>query len=128
MKELTEFGKYCRILRIKNGQTMTETAKLLGVSLSYISSIEHGDRKIPVDWRNKIIKIYDLKDNEIVLLDEAISKSPRQCEITIEDIKNAFVNMLKNEEIRNRFKNMLEEYDNNAFEERIKELIETFSK
>lgn len=58
MKSLSEFGMFCRKLRIDNNQILKEMADLLNVSSSYLSAVENGKRKIPDNWYNKISNIY----------------------------------------------------------------------
>ena len=52
---LTNFGKKLRILRINTGETIVEMSEKLGLSTSYLSSIENGKRKIPKHLERKRI-------------------------------------------------------------------------
>lgn len=44
--------------RMKRGYTLTTYAKLLGLSKSYLSGIEHRDFKIPKDKTEQFKKLY----------------------------------------------------------------------
>lgn len=68
----TEFGKWLRTLRISIGIRLYDMSKALGVSSSFISAIETGKKSIPLDFVEKIIKNYDLSDEQIVALKNAV--------------------------------------------------------
>jgi len=95
-KEYTPFGKYFSELRKQRKQSITEAAKLLGVSIAYISSVEHGDREIPSDWRKKIIEIYKLTKDEEKELNEAYFNTPSLKKISLADIEWCMTNMINN--------------------------------
>lgn len=65
--QLTKFGKVIRKLRIEYDMLLGEMAKKIGISSSYLSSIEIGEREIPQNFFEKIkqLNIFsneDLKD------------------------------------------------------------------
>jgi transcriptional regulator with XRE-family HTH domain len=41
---ITNFGKFCRRLRIDNGELLYDMAKKLGVSSAFMSSVENGKK------------------------------------------------------------------------------------
>ncbi|KHF28295.1 Helix-turn-helix domain protein [Anoxybacillus sp. BCO1] len=53
---LTEFGRFCRKLRIDNGELLKHMADKLGVTSSYLSAVENGKRNVPQDWVEKNCK------------------------------------------------------------------------
>ncbi len=57
---ITEFGKEIRKLRIDEGENLSSMSKKLGVSISYLSAIENGNREIPEGFVDKISDIYHL--------------------------------------------------------------------
>ena len=57
---VTALGKFCRKMRIDNGELLMDMAKKLGVSAAFLSKVENGKRKPPEDWENKIIELYEL--------------------------------------------------------------------
>ena len=61
---LTNFGKKLRILRINTGETIVEMSEKLGLSISYLSSIENGKRKIPKDLLENVFKSYDFSKED----------------------------------------------------------------
>ena len=61
---LTNFGKKLRILRINTGETIVEMSEKLGLSTSYLSSIENGKRKIPKDLLENVFKSYDFSKED----------------------------------------------------------------
>lgn len=40
----TKFGEYMRILSVKNHEVMGDIAKLLGVTLPFLSAVENGKK------------------------------------------------------------------------------------
>ncbi|MCQ2086913.1 MAG: helix-turn-helix domain-containing protein [Bacilli bacterium] len=95
-KAYTPFGIYFSNLRKTRKQSITEAAKLLGVSIAYISSVEHGDREIPSDWRTKIPSIYNLNDKEVEELNTSYFETPSSKKISLSDIEYCFTNMINN--------------------------------
>lgn len=69
---LTKFGKYCRKLRIERNEILKDMSEKLGVTVSYLSAVENGNRSIPADWQDKLSKIYALNDLEVHELKIAI--------------------------------------------------------
>ena len=60
---LTAFGRFVRKLRIDTGFSLKNMADNLGVTSSYLSAVELGKRKIPVDWVDKLIEFFNLEDD-----------------------------------------------------------------
>ncbi len=69
---VNNFGKFCRKLRIDNDDLLADMAKKLGVSSAFLSKVEHGDKKPPKEWREKIISIYNLDKNKTKELDDCL--------------------------------------------------------
>ncbi len=68
---VTDLGKKLRKIRIDNDEISFDMAKKLDISVSYLSAIENGKRKIPKDFAEKLFKIYQLNDD----MKEKIMKS-----------------------------------------------------
>ena len=68
----TEFGKWLRTLRISIGIRLYDMSKALSVSSSFISAVETGKKSIPLDFVEKIIINYDLSDEQIAALKNAV--------------------------------------------------------
>ncbi len=84
----TKYGEFMRIQRVKNHEVMGDTAKLLGVKLSFVSAVENGKRNIPVEWYEKIVKHYELSYDEQMELKNAINESRTQMKINLVDSNN----------------------------------------
>lgn len=83
---VTEYGKILRKIRIDKGELLGDMADCLNISSSYLSSIETGVRNIPIDFTDKIIKVYNLSTN--------IQKRLRKAELlNIKEIKVPFNNV-----------------------------------
>ena len=62
---LTNFGKFCRKLRIDRGELLIDMASKLGVSSAFLSSVETGKKKPPLEWEIKLIEEYGLGNDLI---------------------------------------------------------------
>ena len=51
----TKFGEFMRIQRIKNHEVMGDTAKLFGVKLPFVSTVESGKRNGYLYWSSIIV-------------------------------------------------------------------------
>ncbi len=77
----TKFGEFIRVLRIKNREVMGDTAKLLNVSVPFLSAVENGKKNVPLDWVDKLSQHYNLTNQEHDALMEAIEESKTQYKI-----------------------------------------------
>ena len=48
---LTNFGKFCRKLRIDKGELLYDMAQRLKVSSAFLSKVENGKAKPPEEWK-----------------------------------------------------------------------------
>src|SRR5690554_5953904 len=71
----TKYGIELRKIRLIRGENLQDMSEKAEISMSYMSAIENGMRKIPKDLTKKIIKIYDLNDEETKKLKDAELKS-----------------------------------------------------
>lgn len=69
---LTNFGKFCRKLRIDRGELLLDMANRLGVSAAFLSKVENGKKKPPKEWRDILISEYDLNETQVYELDDCI--------------------------------------------------------
>ncbi|MDO4467701.1 MAG: helix-turn-helix transcriptional regulator [Bacillota bacterium] len=79
----TKFGEYIRILRIKNGESMKNTAELFNVSVPFVSAVENGKKSIPETWFKTLVMHYQLDENESIELREAIDNSKTNVKIDL---------------------------------------------
>lgn len=85
---LTQFGKFCRKLRIDNGELLKEMANKLEVTSSYLSAVENGKRNVPRDWSNKITVLYSLDSNQQAQLQNAVQESKKEIKIDFSSFNN----------------------------------------
>lgn len=67
---VNNFGKFCRKLRIDKNELLYDMAAKLGVSSAFLSKVENGKKKPPKEWRNILIKDYQLDEQMIKELDQ----------------------------------------------------------
>ena len=82
---LSPFGKFTRKLRIDCGQLLKDMADVLGVTTSYLSAVEVGKRTPPREWEKLIAENYDLDEDEIESLSEAIYNSQLTLKLSLKD-------------------------------------------
>lgn len=85
---LTSFGKFCRKLRIDEGELLKDMAVKIGVTSSYLSAVENGKRNVPRDWSNKIIDLYELNSKQQNELTLALQESKKELRIDISSYDN----------------------------------------
>lgn len=61
---LTRFGKAVRKARVDTNDTLSSMSLVLGKSTSFLSAIEKGKTKIPLDIINDIVLFFGKKDFE----------------------------------------------------------------
>jgi HTH-type transcriptional regulator, competence development regulator len=81
---LTLFGKFCRKLRIDNGELLKDMAAKLEVTSSYLSAVENGKRNIPHEWIETITNKYSLTAEECNELRQAAQESKKVIKIDFE--------------------------------------------
>ena len=84
----TKFAEFLRILRVKNRETMGDTANLLGVKVSFVSAVESGKKNVPDEWVNKIVKHYNLNEEGKAELMQAIEDSKTASKINLVSAPN----------------------------------------
>lgn len=79
MKYKTDFGQFISEQKAKISLQSQELAKILGISLGYLSQLEHGKRKCPdVRLLQKMIEVFDLSAEEINVLYDLYSDASGQ--------------------------------------------------
>lgn len=79
MKYKTDFGQFISEQKLKNSLQGQELAKKLGISLGYLSQLEHGKRLCPdVGLLKKMIEVFDLNMEEINVLYDLYSEASGQ--------------------------------------------------
>ena len=59
-KKLTNFGKWCRKLRIDKGWSMTDVAVKLGYGQNHITQIEYGKTNPTPEFIEKCLMVYEI--------------------------------------------------------------------
>lgn len=113
---LTRFGKFCRKLRIENGELLFDMAQRLGVSSAFLSKVENGKSKPPMEWKEEIASMYHLSTKQVeelaISIDEARIKNTINISMMSSDEKDmmfAFARKLDSmdEADRNKWKKLL---------------------
>ena len=84
----TKFGEFIRILRIRNHEVMGDLAKVLEVSLPFLSSVETGKKNVPPNWVNILTDHYKLNEKDVSELNKAIEESQTQMKISLVNTSN----------------------------------------
>ena len=79
----TQFGKYMRILRTRNGEKMKDMAQKLNISIPFLSSVENGQKNVPQKWFSIIAEHYSLNKKEIQQMRLAANNSKTQIKLTL---------------------------------------------
>ncbi len=78
---ITSFGKFCRKLRIDNGELLKDMANKLEVTPSYLSAVENGKRNVPSNWSNQLSQIYSLSTVQATELQQFAQESQKVIKI-----------------------------------------------
>lgn len=89
--ERNELWKWGATFRIEKDLLHKEMAEGLGVSASYLSSLEHGRKPIPDDWVERVKGAFDLSLPEAASLRVAIIRSKREAKVAVSNIHEARV-------------------------------------
>lgn len=60
----TDLGKVLKKIRIDNNEILLNMAQKLEVSPAFLSKVENGLKKPPVEWEQKLIQLYDLSEQQ----------------------------------------------------------------
>lgn len=82
----TELGKLLRKLRIEHDEYLRDMAGRLNITSSYLSAIENGKRRMPMDYIERIGGIYRLRKEELAQLQEAASYEQQKVEIKLQAV------------------------------------------
>lgn len=75
MKKPTPYGKRIRMERLKREIIALEMAEKLGVTPSFLSSVELGRKKVPQTWMEKLTEYLSLSESEQKQLETLIARS-----------------------------------------------------
>lgn len=80
---VTEFGKELRKLRLDLGITLFEMAKGIGVSSSFLSSVETGKKPVPHELLVDLARCYNLAQQTKTRLTELADKTRKEVQIKL---------------------------------------------
>ena len=86
---LNNFGKFGRKLRIDRGELLYDMATKLEVSSAFLSKVENGKKKPPQEWRDILIREYNLKPNDVKELDRCMYEAQNYDSIDISNWKDS---------------------------------------
>jgi transcriptional regulator with XRE-family HTH domain len=85
---LTDFGKFCRKIRIDHGELLKDMADKLAISAAYLSAVEAGRRNIPSEWPEKIKNLYSLDTEQYTSLTKAVEHSTTQLKMNLSEFSH----------------------------------------
>ena len=80
---LTSLGKFLRKLRIDHGEILKNMADNLEVSVSFLSAVENGKKRMPPSWNGKICSLYNLDEEQIQQFNTAIAETEESIEMNL---------------------------------------------
>lgn len=72
---LTSLGKFLRKLRIDEGEILRDMAAKLDVTVSFLSAVENGKKRMPSLWNGKICELYHLNPSQKEAFTAAIAET-----------------------------------------------------
>lgn len=78
---LTSIGKFLRKLRIDEGEILKDMATKLDVTVSFLSAVENGKKKMPAMWNKRICDLYHLDNQKILEFSSAIAETEKSLEL-----------------------------------------------
>ncbi len=88
MAKLTPFGREVRKHRVDRGETQSDVARALGVSVAFWSSIETGRRNIPSDLLQKIIEHFRLSNIEEKRFRHLVEVSKEEVKVNLQRLSD----------------------------------------
>ena len=83
---VSEFGKVMRLIRQESGDSLRILAQKLNVSAAFLSALEVGKKKIPLEYIDKICEIYNLDSNKREELEDAVSLTNKRVLLSLDDL------------------------------------------
>lgn len=78
---ITSLGKFLRKLRIDRGEILKDMADKLGVSVSFLSAVENGKKRMPPAWNKMLCALYQLTPEQRQLFTIAIAETEKSLEM-----------------------------------------------
>lgn len=83
---LTSIGRFLRKLRIDQGEILKDMAEKLNVTVSFLSAVENGKKKMPAAWNKKICDLYHLDAGQRDAFTAAIADTEDRIEMNLCDV------------------------------------------
>jgi len=90
---VTPLGKELRIIRLNSNEILKDMANKIGITPSYLSSIENGKRTPTRALVNKIISIYKLDEKQSQNIQEAFYKTIDEITISSKNLNKEHQNL-----------------------------------
>lgn len=82
---LTSLGRFLRKLRIDQGEILKDMAEKLDVTVSFLSAVENGKKRMPSNWNGRICQIYSLTEQQREEFTTAIAETEDAIEMNLVD-------------------------------------------
>ena len=83
---LTSIGRFLRKLRIDNGEILKNMADKLNVTVSFLSAVENGKKRMPAGWNQRICELYGLDTQQIQEFTSAIADTEDSLELNFNGV------------------------------------------
>ena len=80
---ITSLGKFLRKLRIDHGEILKHMADKLGVTVSFLSAVENGKKRMPSDSNEQICTLYNLSNQQKEDFTAAIAETTKAIEMDL---------------------------------------------
>ena len=81
---LTSLGRFLRKLRIDRGEILKDN-----VSVSFLSAVENGKKRMPAEWNKRIRDLYELDMKQEDEFTSAIAETEKLIEIDFSEMDNS---------------------------------------
>lgn len=78
---ITDLGRFLRKLRIDRGEILKDMADRLGVSVSFLSAVENGKKRMPSAWNTRLCELYRLTPEQMRIFTTAIAETEESLEM-----------------------------------------------
>lgn len=115
---VNDYGIYIRKIRKERNETLANMAIKMNVSISFLSALEVGKKTIPQDIPERISSVYDLSNEQLNEMKNAIDISNGKIQISLDNMND------DQKEVSLMFARKI----NSASKKQIKELNDVLSK
>ena len=83
---LTKLGRFLRKLRIDRGELLKDMAEKLDVSVSFLSAVENGKKRMPSEWNARVCALYALNETQRAEFTDAIADTERSLDLNLQGV------------------------------------------